>query len=144
MTNSFNYIGRNPMMNLADYPYTGTVDTCKYDWQQGEGYLLGFDNISPDQVNQIRSALNIGPVSVAIEADEKAFQFYNGGVITTGCGQKLNHAVLVVGYGGEDETPYFLVKNSWGTSWGLEGYVKIGANSENVCGILSDPSFVIE
>ena len=84
-----------------------------------------------------------GPVSVAIEADRMAFQGYTGGVITgSACGTQLDHGVLAVGYGTENGQDYFLVKNSWGPSWGAEGYVKIGA--ANVCGILAQPSFPTE
>ena len=77
-----------------------------------------------------------GPVSVAIEADQMAFQGYTGGVITSGCGEQLDHGVLAVGYGTEDGTDYFLVKNPWGASWGDAGYVKLGAEA-NACGILN-------
>jgi cathepsin L len=74
-------------------------------------------------------------VSVAIEADKISFQQYQSGVITGNeCGDQLDHGVLAVGYGSIDGEEYFLVKNSWGESWGDQGYVKIGTN--NVCGIL--------
>jgi len=84
-----------------------------------------------------------GPVSIAIEADKSVFQRYTGGVITSRqCGKKLDHGVLAVGYDTDaNGTPYFLVKNSWGASWGVDGYVKIAAESKNICGILSQPSF---
>jgi len=84
-----------------------------------------------------------GPVSVAIEADKDVFQKYKSGVITSGsCGTNLDHGVLAVGYGSEDGEDYFLVKNSWGPSWGVEGYVKIGQN--NICGITKDASYPTE
>ena len=86
------------------------------------------------------AALAKGPVSIAIEADKSVFQRYTGGVITSRkCGKKLDHGVLAVGYSSGDGNgeAYFLVKNSWGASWGVDGYVKIGASSSNVCGILS-------
>merc|ERR1712093_926241 len=82
------------------------------------------------------------PVSVAIEADSYVFQLYSTGVITgSSCGTQLDHGVTAVGYGTEGSNDYFLVRNSWGASWGDQGYVKIGASSDNVCGILSQPSF---
>lgn len=70
-----------------------------------------------------------------------AFQMYTSGVITSGCGTNLDHGVLAAGYGDENGDEYFLVKNSWGADWGLGGYLKIGAGNNNVCGILSDPSY---
>jgi len=93
---------------------------------------------------QLKAALAKGPVSVAIEADKIAFQGYTGGVITgSACGTQLDHGVLAVGYGTENGTEYFLVKNSWGASWGVDGYVKIGVEG-NVCGITSQPSYPTE
>jgi len=84
------------------------------------------------------SALNGNPVSVAVEADQSAFQGYSGGIVTSGCGTNLDHGVLAVGY--DSSEGYFKVKNSWGSSWGDNGYLKI-STSGNVCGIKSQPSF---
>jgi len=93
----------------------------------------------------MKAALANGPVSVAIEADKSVFQSYRSGVITSSlCGKKLDHGVLAVGYGTDGGTPYYLVKNSWGPSWGVEGYLKIGASDNNICGILSQPSYPTE
>jgi C1A family cysteine protease len=83
---------------------------------------------------------------VAIEADAKIFQSYAGGVLTSSsCGTNLNHGVLVVGYGVENGQDYWLVKNSWGVTWGDKGYVKIGrsssTNDAGICGIALDASF---
>ena len=68
------------------------------------------------------------PVSVAIQADERPFQLYAGGVFDTECGTALDHGVLAVGYGHETvngtSKPYWLVKNSWGPAWGDHGYIK--------------------
>ena len=90
----------------------------------------------------------MGPVSIAIEADTKAFQLYKSGVLTgDACGTNLDHGVLVVGYGSQDNIDYWLVKNSWGSSWGENGYVKIerssSVNDVGVCGIATTPSFPV-
>jgi len=87
----------------------------------------------------LKAALDQQPVSVAIQADQRAFQNYHSGVLTSGCGTSLDHGVLAVGYGTEDGDEYFLVKNSWGASWGDHGYIKVGV--DNVCGILMQPVF---
>ncbi|VEU41147.1 unnamed protein product [Pseudo-nitzschia multistriata] len=83
------------------------------------------------------------PVSVAIEADQQVFQFYKSGVFDDpGCGNNLDHGVAAVGYGTSDDgKDYFKVRNSWGASWGDEGYILISRSIENnvngTCGILS-------
>merc|ERR1712054_302485 len=86
--------------------------------------------------SSLKSAIQQGPVSVAIEADQSAFQRYTGGTISSGCGTNLDHGVLAVGYG----SGYFKVKNSWGSSWGENGYLQI-SDSGNTCGIHSDASY---
>merc|ERR1719221_165766 len=83
-----------------------------------------------------------GPVSVAIEADKFAFQLYKTGVLKGTCGTALDHGVLVVGYGtDENGVDYWKVKNSWGSQWGMEGYVMMlrGKAGAGECGILSGP-----
>ena len=144
MDYAFAYIEQNPLELEADYAYTARDGTCKYDSSKGVGKVADFVDVQSMSPSQLKAALNKGPVSVAIEADQTAFQFYTSGVITSGCGQMLDHGVLAVGYGTESGQDYFLVKNSWGASWGDQGYVKIGAGSSNVCGILSQPSYPTE
>ena len=82
----------------------------------------------------------MGPVSVTIQANQPAFQGYTGGIITSNCGTQLDHGVLAVGYGVDNGVEFFLVKNSWGASWGEVGYVRIGIQAgAGVCGIQSGP-----
>lgn len=88
------------------------------------------------------------PIVAAVEATNPIFYLYVGGIITIDsmCGSNPNHAVLIVGYGQQDGLEYFLVKNSWGTDWGENGYVRIGIKSTmnpGVCGILSQPVYLM-
>jgi len=84
-------------------------------------------------------------VSVAIEADKAVFQMYQGGIISsTSCGTRLDHGVLVVGYGTEGTQDYWLLKNSWGPTWGEKGYFRIARDSgrgDGICGLQMEPSY---
>merc|ERR1712113_194311 len=96
----------------------------------------------------LMAAVAEGPVSIAIEADQQNFQFYKSGVLSASCGVKLDHGVLVVGYGELDGQKYWKVKNSWGSTWGMDGYILLlrgkkgllpGFPSSGECGLLSGP-----
>ena len=83
------------------------------------------------------------PVAIAIEADKMSFQFYRSGVYSSSnCGTNLDHGVLLVGYGEEDGKKYWKVKNSWGTSWGDDGYIKI-LRDGGLCGVEMQPSVAL-
>jgi C1A family cysteine protease len=139
MDNAFKYIEKNPLMLEGDYAYTARVGTCEYESSKGVGEVKNFNDVTAS-ASQLKAALAKGPVSVAIEADQSAFQMYTGGVITSGCGSQLDHGVLAVGYGNEDGTDYVLVKNSWGPSWGDSGYVKMAFDQ---CGVTQSASYPI-
>lgn len=144
MDDAFAYYETKNAMLESDYPYTASFHrTCSYDATKAiDGTMISSYYDVVEGPTDLKTALNLGPVSVAIEADQTVFGSYTSGVITSAsCGTNLDHGVLAVGYGTENDTEYFLVKNSWGASWGEAGYVKIGvADGAGICGINSSAS----
>jgi len=141
------YATSNGLELESEYPYTAEDGKCKY--QKSQTYAVGknYSFVTPKSTLQLKSALVDSPVSVVIEADQDIFQFYSTGVIHANCGASTDHAVLAVGYDKVGLYESFIVKNSWGSSWGKDGYVWISdAQSANsglgVCGILTQPVIV--
>merc|ERR1712054_441429 len=148
MDDGFKYIEAKGDALESTYAYTGKTGTCSSS-KQGQaaikkGQLTTFSDVTTDSEAQLMAAVNKGPVSVAIEADQSGFQFYKSGVFSGTCGTNLDHGVLVVGYGTDSGSDYWKVKNSWGTTWGQEGYIMMAKGSSGAagtCGIASQPSY---
>jgi len=133
MDSAFAYSQANPLESEDDYPYVATQQACQYDRSKGQVGATAVHRLAANDNAQLRSALNTGPVSVAIEADQAVFQGYTGGIINSDdCGTQMDHAVLVVGYG----DGFWIVKNSWAPNWGENGYVRIAdVAGAGICGI---------
>merc|ERR1712070_377047 len=122
------------------YPYTARDGSCKTSgWTTAVpvGGVTGYKDISSES-DLLDAVANNGPVSVAIEADQMSFQLYSGGALTGNCGKNLDHGVLAVGFGTDSGKDYWKVKNSWGASWGMNGYVLIERGVDK-CGIADGP-----
>ena len=146
MESAFEFAIDNGMCTEDEEPYIGKREKC--DYCDTIAYFTDCVSVTPNNELHLKEAVSKGPVSVAIQADTKTFQFYSSGIISgDACGTQLDHGVLVVGYGEEDGEKYWLVKNSWGTSWGDAGYVKIertdSDNTLGTCGIAMQPSYPI-
>jgi cathepsin L len=140
MDEALTYTQTFDLMTEADYPYTAQNGNCAY---KGAGTGAGYNNvsktdISPKNKSAFKASIASGPTSIAIEADQMAFQFYNGGVLDSGCGDQLDHGVLAVGYGKTATEEYAIVKNSWGASWGDAGFLKISLDNDS-CGLMNQP-----
>lgn len=146
MDGAFQYAIDNGMCTEDSYSYKAVGGNCESCTPVVQ--ISSCVDVTPRNEVDLEKAVAMGPVSVAIEADTRTFQLYTGGVLTSdACGTNLDHGVLVVGYGSESNTPYWLVKNSWGTSWGEDGYIKIGksssTHSDGICGIAMQPSYPV-
>jgi cathepsin L len=149
MDQAFQYvISAGGITAEAQYPYTATgPNTCQTN-VTSVASISSFVDVTPGSESALMTAVNLGPVSVAIEADQQCFQFYSGGILSDpSCGMQLDHGVLVVGYGTDSTAPagkqdYWIVKNSWGASWGESGYIRLVRGS-NECGIAQEPSYPV-
>ena len=122
----------------------GQVPACDTSKKMVSGSACSsFTDVQPGSVSAMMSAVAQQPVSIAIQADQPSFQHYSSGVLTSGCGQQLDHGVLAVGYGTSSGVDYWKVKNSWGPEWGDEGYILIERSSANLCGVLSAASYPV-
>ena len=148
MEGAFKYLIQNGQCTLSSYPYTsgtGKSGSCKSCSQVA--HFSSCSDVKPNDQISLKGAVAQQPVAVAIEADTRYFQSYSGGILdSASCGTQLDHGVLIVGYGEENGEKYWLLKNSWGTSWGEEGYFRIlrtdSTNDQGICGVAMDPSFI--
>jgi cathepsin L len=127
----------------ASYPYTARDGTCKYNAAGGINKVVSYQNgKSGDESYLLNLVGTVGVADVAIDASQNSFQLYSSGVYNEPrCGNSeydLDHAVGCIGYGTASGTDYWLVRNSWGTSWGQKGYIQMSRNKNNQCGIATD------
>ncbi|KAG8178112.1 hypothetical protein JTE90_017459 [Oedothorax gibbosus] len=145
MDQAFDYIEQNGGIDTeSSYPYTAQDGTCHYKKASSGATCTGFVDIPTGDEEALKKAVaTVGPVSVAIDASQESFQFYQGGIYSEPqCSSvQLDHGVLAVGYGTENGQDYWLVKNSWDTTWGDNGYIKMARNQNNQCGIATQASY---
>jgi C1A family cysteine protease len=142
---AFMYISNNHPLELeTSYPYKAKKGSCQFSKSKGVGAVSAHKDVARSNKAALEEAVSQTVVSVAIEADQKIFQSYHTGVIkaSAGCGTRLDHGVAVVGYGTESGSDYWIVRNSWGPSWGDQGYVKLErVDGNGVCGVQMQPVY---
>jgi len=150
MDSAFKFAETHALCTESSYAYKAKHGQCKASTCTigiPKGGVVGFKDVSTDSEAAMMSALNQQPVSIAIEADKSIFQLYRSGVLSGNCGKNLDHGVLAVGYGTEGVSgkDYWLVKNSWGETWGEKGYVKLlrGKGGAGECGLLTQASYPV-
>jgi C1A family cysteine protease len=153
MDNAFSWINKNEgVCSDKEYPYiSGTTKTnqlCNSCKNEMNTFVQKFTDVKQNSDDAMMSALSSQPVSVAIEADKREFQLYKSGIFSSSCGTNLDHGVGLVGYGKD----YYILRNSWGPSWGDNGYMLIGKgfdpltekpynNGNGQCGVLLQGSY---
>jgi len=147
MDNGFKYIIKNGEVSEEDYPYTAKDGKCDIAGKTVVAHLTSYKDVTPkqDEAALVTALTDIGPISVAIDANHQSFQLYKAGVYyESSCSStRLDHGVLAVGFGSDGSSDYYIVKNSWGTVWGNEGYIQMTRNKKNNCGIATMASYPI-
>ncbi|CAN1140016.1 Senescence-specific cysteine protease SAG39 [Linum perenne] len=147
MDDAFQYVQSKGLTTESNYPYTAADGTCNtIKANPSSAKINGYEDVPANDEKSLLKAAANQPISVAIDASGSAFQFYSSGVFTGDCGTNLDHGVAVVGYGTSDDgsSKYWLVRNSWGDSWGDNGYIKMQRDvdaKEGLCGIAMSASY---
>ena len=139
--NAFKYYESNDAMYESDYSYNATKGSCQYSAGQATTVQVSdYLDVTANSESQVKAAIAQQPISVAIQANQMVFQLYTSGIFdNTKCGDNLDHAVALVGYGTEGGQDYYILRNSWGTTWGESGYMRIADNGDGagICGVQS-------
>jgi len=140
VTQALDYIiGNAGIDSSASYPYRGENEACDFRRRFVGATITGYNSVSPSQDEAaLQAAVYVGPTAVTIDANHASFRFYSGGVYyEPACSPTaMNHAALAVGWSATSSgTEYWIVKNSWGVNWGINGYILMSRNANNNCGI---------
>jgi cathepsin L len=144
MNRAYNYIKDFGIESDEDYPYIAEVGQCNYTRSKVVTKISGHANVRRfSEKKLLESVATVGPISVAMDGSQPTFRFYKNGVYDEeSCSPwSLNHGMLVVGYGTEAGKAHWIVKNSWGTSWGEKGFILMSRNKGNQCGIATLASY---
>lgn len=147
MDQAFQYVIANKGIDTEmSYPYKAIDESCEFKKNSVGATIKSYVDVKTGSESSLQSAVaTVGPISVGIDASQLSFQFYSSGVYDEpACSTTiLDHGVTAVGYGALNGTPYWKVKNSWGTSWGMSGYIFMSRNKQNQCGIATAASWPV-
>lgn len=139
---AFNYLKTHGQELEVDYPYKARTRSCNYVASKGKVHDISHSQVTPKSASQLKAAIAKQPVCVSVDAGTPFMNYQSGILDSTKCGTNLDHAITAVGYGTESGVGYFIVRNSWGTSWGEKGYIRMAdipaKKNSGVCGVLLD------
>lgn len=148
MNNAFKYLVKSAggIETEAAYPYTAADGKCKFDATKVNGKIKTYSSINQRDCDGLLHAITSQPVSVGIAAN--AIMQYKSGIFNNPrCGTQLNHGVVAVGYGVEGKQEYWIIRNSWGASWGEKGYIRFARDDnkseDGMCGICLAASYPV-
>ncbi|RLM73783.1 senescence-specific cysteine protease SAG39-like [Panicum miliaceum] len=148
MDDAFKFIIKNGGLTTeSSYPYTAQDGQCKAG-SNSAATIKGYEDVPANNEAALMKAVGNQPVSVAVDGGDMTFQFYSGGVMTGSCGTDLDHGIAAIGYGtASDGTKYWLMKNSWGITWGENGFLRMEkdiSDKRGMCGLAMQPSYPTE
>ncbi|XP_034605913.1 senescence-specific cysteine protease SAG39 [Setaria viridis] len=148
MDDAFTFIIKNGGLTTeSSYPYAAQDGQCKAG-SNSAATIKGYEDVPANDEAALMKAVANQPVSVAVDGGDMTFQFYSGGVMTGSCGTDLDHGIAAIGYGtASDGTKYWLLKNSWGTTWGENGFLRMEkdiSDKRGMCGLAMQPSYPTE
>ena len=146
MDRAFQYVISNHGIETEKaYPYIDQFENCTSNKAENVATFSSYHDVTGGEAGLMKAVATVGPISVAIDASQPDFHFYKDGVYyNPDCSTtQLDHAVLVVGYGTTMNEDYWIVKNSWGETWGNKGYIWMARNRNNMCGIATTPTYPI-
>ncbi|KAK1615356.1 hypothetical protein QYE76_020873 [Lolium multiflorum] len=147
MDNAFEFIIDNGGLTTeGNYPYTGTDGSCNSNKEsKSAASITGYEDVPANDEASLQKAVAAQPVSIALDGGDNLFRFYKGGILSGDCGTELDHGIVAVGYGvAGDGTKYWVMKNSWGTTWGEKGFIRMKrdiADEQGLCGLAMQPSY---
>ncbi len=138
------------MMEELIYPFnssqSGHMGKCHVNFSETDFKIRGYFKVPPNDNDALLLAVSQQPVSVCIDDSSLEFYHYSNGIFNSTCGNELGHCLAIVGYGTENGVDYWLIKNSWGTDWGINGYAKMirqKGMGPGICGIAMEAVYPV-